>query len=117
MSDTKTNTNKDKSQQWKEREIGALWKKKNDSGSSYCTGYLTIDEFGVKTKKRVIMFSNKNKTNENSPDLVLYLSNEDNAKTAPSSTASSKSPAKAPSGPKPAPVTSASDDDDIPAEL
>lgn len=76
-----TNSNKnmtnDKNAQWKEREVGVLWKRKNDKGS-YCTGYLVVDELGQKVKRRVIMFANRNKNKETAPDFIVYLSNEDN---------------------------------------
>jgi uncharacterized protein (DUF736 family) len=102
------NINNDKNSQWKEREVGALWKKKSDKGS-YCTGYLVVDELGQKIKRRVIMFANKQKNKETSPDFIVYLSNEDNAdeaKTARPKTTAAKAPA---------PVAVASDD--IPDDL
>lgn len=71
------NMTNDKNSQWKEREVGALWKKKNDKGS-YCTGYLVVDELGQKIKRRVIMFANKQKNKETAPDFIVYLSNEEN---------------------------------------
>lgn len=75
MSDTNQKQN-----DWKQREVGALWKKTGPKGS-YCTGYMVTDELGAKVKHRVIMFSNKEKTNEKSPDFVIYLSNEQSDKT------------------------------------
>jgi uncharacterized protein (DUF736 family) len=55
--------------EWKNREVGALWKKTATNGkSSYCTGYIVSDELGSKVKQRVIMFANKTKSNEKSPD-------------------------------------------------
>lgn len=70
MSDTQNKQN-----DWKDREVGALWKKSNAKGS-YCTGYIVSDELGNKIKQRVIMFSNKGKSNDKSPDFIIYLSNE-----------------------------------------
>jgi len=67
--------NTSKPNDWKEREVGALWKKANAKGS-YCTGYIVSDELGNKVKQRVIMFSNKTKSNDKSPDFIIYLSNE-----------------------------------------
>lgn len=63
-----------KQSNWKEREVGALWKKKNEGKSSYCTGYIVSDEFGNKTRQRVIMFANREKSNEKSPDFIIYSS-------------------------------------------
>lgn len=67
--------NASKPNDWKDREVGALWKKSNAKGS-YCTGYIVSDELGNKVKQRVIMFSNKTKSNDKSPDFIIYLSNE-----------------------------------------
>lgn len=93
---TSSKTNVEKNQEWKNREVGALWKKKNEKGS-YCTGYVTIDELGQKTKRRVIMFANKQKNKDSSPDFIIYFSNEDNG--------DKKTPAAKP------------DNDDIPEDL
>jgi len=103
--------NTSKQSDWKQREVGALWKKKNEKGS-YCTGYLITDELGKKVKQRVVMFSNKEKNNEKSPDFVIYLSLEQNAESAPAQTPKTNAakiiPKKAPQ-----PV-SADNDDEIP---
>ena len=83
-----------------------LWKKINNGNkANYCTGYIVSDELGNKTKQRVIMFSNKNKTNEKSPDFILYTSNE---------IASSASPSFQKEVPKSA-VTQNVEDDDVPS--
>lgn len=98
-----------KQSDWKQREVGALWKKKNDKGS-YCTGYIITDELGKKVKQRVVMFSNKDKNNEKSPDFVIYLSveqNADNGNTAPRESA--KTFVK--SAPKRQPVAAVNDDE------
>ena len=72
---------------WKEREVGALWKKVSDGNKpNYCTGYVTSDELGNKVKQRVIMFSNKNKSNEKSPDFILYASKDQSASHAKTET-------------------------------
>lgn len=74
-----------KQSDWKEREVGALWKKiSNGNKANYCTGYIVSDELGNKTKQRVIMFSNKNKTNDKSPDFILYTSTEVGSQASPS---------------------------------
>lgn len=110
-----TNTNKsqnatDKSQEWRNREVGAFWKKKNDKGS-YCTGFVVVDELGQKIKKRVIMFANKNKSKDTSPDFIVYLSNENEEQPKPVAAAPSiaKKPAKV--------VATVADDDGIPDDL
>lgn len=100
------NSQNNQNNDWKNREVGALWKKKNDKGS-YCTGYVISEELGSKSKQRVIMFSNKNKSNEKSPDFIIYLSNED-AVAKPQSSGNKTAP------PKKAQVVS---DDEIPNDL
>jgi uncharacterized protein (DUF736 family) len=109
------NDSTEKNNEWKNREVGALWKKPSSNGKgSYCTGYITSDELGNKVKQRVIMFSNKNKNNEKSPDFIIYLSNEqDNTNTAAS--AKPKAQAYSPrQAPKPQPSSAPEDDDGIP---
>ena len=102
----------DKQSEWKNREVGALWKKAAANGkSSYCTGYIVSDEIGNKVKQRVIMFSNKTKNNEKSPDFIIYLSNEqDNVDSAPAPKAKASAPPKR----TPQPTSVDSDDDGIP---
>ncbi len=100
----------DKQSDWKNREVGALWKKAAANGkSSYCTGYIVSDELGNKVKQRVIMFSNKSKNNEKSPDFIIYLSNEqENGDSAPSQKNTKAAPPKR----VPQAETSSADDDD-----
>ena len=106
---SKSQSATDKSQEWRNREVGAFWKKKNDKGS-YCTGYLVIDELGQKIKKRVIMFANKNKSKDTSPDFIVYLSNENEEQQKPtSSNTAVKKPAKV--------AVPVNDDDGIPEDL
>lgn len=102
----------DKQSEWKNREVGALWKKAAANGkSSYCTGYIVSDEIGNKVKQRVIMFSNKTKNNEKSPDFIIYLSNEqENGDAAPTPKAKASAPPKR----TPQPVNVDPDDDGVP---
>ena len=103
----------DKQSDWKNREVGALWKKAAANGkSSYCTGYIISDELGNKIKQRVIMFSNKTKSNEKSPDFIIYLSNEqENGEAAP---APAKAKAAPPKRVPQAAAAAEADDDGIP---
>ena len=106
MNDTQTKQN-----DWKDREVGALWKKSNAKGS-YCTGYIVSDELGNKVKQRVIMFSNKGKSNDKSPDFIIYLSNEvgkDSESVAPKPNKAVKEKKKVP-----VPDIDSSIDDQIP---
>jgi uncharacterized protein (DUF736 family) len=98
--------------EWKNREVGALWKKTATNGkSSYCTGYIVSDELGTKVKQRVIMFANKTKNNEKSPDFIIYLSNEqENGEASGASTKAKAAPPKR----VPQPASAEADDDGIP---
>ena len=64
-----------KNNDWSKRDIGALWKKDGPT-QKYLSGYLTIDEFGTKTKVNVVVFGNKNKSKDTAPDFRVYLSKE-----------------------------------------
>ena len=101
---------------FRSREIGALWKKAGANGkSSYCTGYIVSDELGNKIKQRVIMFSNKNKTNEKSPDFVIYISNEQDSDTPQGTNQKTSAPkSAAPVKRNPQPVAANQNDDEIP---
>lgn len=61
---------------WKKRELGALWTKTSTSGSTYYSGTLNVTEDGNTVKKRVVMFANKDKKSDAAPDFTIYLSEE-----------------------------------------
>ena len=94
-----------KNNEWKERELGALWVKKSLSGTQYMTGHVELkDSTG---KVQLVVFKNKHKYNEDgtiandkAPDFRLYKSesteqrqNQDNA---PASKEEVATPAAAP---------------------
>lgn len=59
---------------WSKRDIGALWKRES-STQKYLSGYVKIDELGIETEVKIIVFSNKNKKdNQKAPDYRIYLS-------------------------------------------
>ena len=68
-----------KNNEWKERELGALWVKKSLSGTQYMTGHVELkDSTG---KVQLVVFKNKHKYNEDgsiandkAPDFRLYKS-------------------------------------------
>jgi hypothetical protein len=64
MSETNNKTD------WSKRELGALWKKKSAT-QTYLSGHLSL-EGGERIN--VVVFSNKNKKNENAPDFRVYVS-------------------------------------------
>ena len=57
-------------------ELGALWKRtaRND-GQTYLAGHVKGGELGLGEETvKVVVFSNKNKTNERAPDFRIYKS-------------------------------------------
>ena len=93
--------NKDeKRNEWKEREVGALWVQKSAKGQKYMTGHVSINPSSENTK--VVIFENSGKKDENgkiknekAPDFRVYLSEASNssqkANTKPSEEATKSS--------------------------
>ena len=60
------------------------WRRKSRDGSqTYLSGHIvTVDEFGMEKRQKVVMFSNKDKDpnseryNEKAPDYKMYLSKD-----------------------------------------
>ena len=77
--------NKDeKRNEWKEREVGALWVQKSAKGQKYMTGHVSINPSSENTK--VVIFENSGKKDENgkvkndkAPDFRVYLSENTNS--------------------------------------
>ena len=81
MENTQENTQESaqeaKKSEWNERELGALWKRESRTGSqTYLAGHVVVDELGTEKKIKVVVFSNRNKTNERAPDFRIYKSKE-----------------------------------------
>jgi uncharacterized protein (DUF736 family) len=67
MSDNKTETSK-----WGQREVGALWTKiSKDKSQKYMTGHINTSLEG---KIDIVIFSNKEKKSDKSPDFRIYVS-------------------------------------------
>lgn len=67
---TNTNTQADtQNNEWKERELGALWVKNGRSGD-FLSGHCSVDGQRVE----MVVFRNKNKTSDKAPDYILYKS-------------------------------------------
>ena len=68
-SNTSDNTNNNE-------ELGALWKRTARSdGQTYLAGHVKGGELGLGEETvKVVVFSNKNKTNERAPDFRIYKS-------------------------------------------
>jgi len=66
---------------WSKRDIGALWKREGKS-QKYLSGYIKVDELGLEREVKVVIFSNKNKKdNQKAPDYRVYLSESLESKT------------------------------------
>ena len=81
MTDNKSTDTNNNNNEWKERDIGALWKREGKN-QRYLSGKLTID--GKVTN--VVIFVNKFKEKDNQPDFRIYEDRprEDGAKPAAS---------------------------------
>ena len=97
--------NTEKQNEWKQRELGALWIKEGRN-QKFLSGHLTVENMpGVTEKVKVVVFSNKGKSeNERAPDNVIYRSVD----TEASATESTESAA---------PSTEEESSDEIPASL
>jgi len=68
------NENNNSNNDWKERELGALWKKEGKS-QNYFSGKIKLDKFKDVDSINIVGFSNKNKVDKpNAPDVILYYS-------------------------------------------
>jgi len=75
-----TYNNNEKRNEWKEREVGALWVQKSARGQKYMTGHVSINPNASENTK-VVIFENTGKKDENgnvrnekAPDFRVYLS-------------------------------------------
>jgi len=66
---TENNAENTTNNEWKERDIGALWKREG-KGQRYLSGKLTIKGEAVD----VVVFVNKFKEKDNQPDFRVYKS-------------------------------------------
>ena len=81
--------NKDeKRNEWKEREVGALWVQKSAKGQKYMTGHISVSPTNENTK--VVIFENSGKKDENgkvknekAPDFRVYLSEATKSPSSP----------------------------------
>jgi hypothetical protein len=87
---TETQKTNESTNEWKQREMGALWRREGKS-QNYLSGYVKIGEFGTEKEVKVIVFTNKGKAkNPKAPDFVVYESQDrreeasDDVMTAPS---------------------------------
>jgi outer membrane biosynthesis protein TonB len=69
-------SNNTKADEWKKREIGALWRKRLDSGKVMFSGSISVDGEEI----RVVGFTVTEKKNPNQPDVKLYIDNKPKSK-------------------------------------
>jgi len=58
---------------WKKRELGALWRREGKQ-QNFLSGLIrTQDEFGMEKEVKVVVFTNKGEAkNEKAPDFIIY---------------------------------------------
>lgn len=72
MNTNNTNSKTD----WSKRDVGALWKREGKN-QKYLSGYVKVDESGSQKEVKIVVFSNKNKNNnEKAPDYRIYISEQ-----------------------------------------
>ena len=68
------NKNSEKANEWKKREVGALWKKSGKS-QNYFSGKVNLESYKDLGAVNIVGFANKGKKeNANAPDVILYYS-------------------------------------------
>jgi hypothetical protein len=62
-----------KNNDWKNREMGALWRREGKQ-QNFLSGMIRLeDEFGMQKETKVVVFTNKGKAkNEKAPDFIIY---------------------------------------------
>ena len=69
-----SNQNNGQDNEWKERELGALWRR-SGKNQKYLSGYIKVGDELEEKEVRLIVFTNKYKSeNEKAPDFVIYES-------------------------------------------
>tara|TARA_R100000008_G_scaffold41376_1_gene23838 strand:- start:2075 stop:2365 length:291 start_codon:yes stop_codon:yes gene_type:complete len=56
-----------KKNEWREREVGALWMKQGTT-QDFMSGHCSVND----EKVELVVFKNKNKTSDRAPDYILY---------------------------------------------
>jgi hypothetical protein len=72
------NKNSEKANEWKKRELGALWKKEGKN-QNYFSGKINVENFKDSSSINIVGFTNKNKKDKvSAPDVILYASSSSN---------------------------------------
>ena len=73
---TENNNQTNNDSEWRQREMGALWKKAGRS-QTYLSGQVKMKmPDGAEEMVRCLVFENKNKKSDNAPDFVIYKSED-----------------------------------------
>ena len=101
MSENQNNTGNNTEN--KNKELGALWKRKSrNGGQTYLACHVVSEnEFGEEVKTRVVVFSNSNQKSENSPDFRVYEQRPLENNSTPASTTTQQTQAVENSEPDP----------------
>jgi len=66
---------------WDRREVGALWTKlSKDKSQKYMTGHI---QTSLEGKIDIVIFSNKEKKSDKSPDFRVYISDKEKKESSP----------------------------------
>ena len=69
-----SDTNNTSDNEWRERELGALWRRSGKT-QKYLSGYIKLGDELEEREVKLIVFTNKYKSeNEKAPDFVIYES-------------------------------------------
>lgn len=72
MTTENTSTSNAPTTDWKERELGALWRREGKN-QNFLSGMIRIGDFGVEKEIKLVVFTNKGKLkNERAPDFIIY---------------------------------------------
>ena len=64
-------SNDTKANDWKKREVGALWRKESAT-QKYFSGHVKIDDYGEEKLLKVVVLKNNYKEKDNHPDFRIY---------------------------------------------
>ncbi len=92
MTEDNQTSDNDNTNDWKEREMGALWKREGKN-QRYLSGKLTVGEFGVEKTINIVVFVNRFKEKDNQPDFRVY---EDRPREEGENTQAKESPKETP---------------------
>jgi len=61
-------TDEEKKADWKNRELGALWRETSSGGLQYYSGHVKVNGEVIK----LVAYANSNKKNDKEPDVRVY---------------------------------------------